>query len=320
MSEIPPRTWVAAAVVLGGVSAAAVTLWAYPDLVSRFRQTGLYAAADPACDLGKGPCTATFPDGRRVTLEITPRGLPTEEPLTARVQVDPPGPAPVWVELQGDVMNMGLLRAPLVEGVAGWTGTVVVPLCTTERMTWRADVVLADRTAGFGFEVTKKELPPAPVYGDFTLTGASGPLGLADLRGQVVVVYFGYTSCPDFCPTTLQTIASAFRSLSPNEQEQVTGLMVSLDPGRDTPAHLAEYTGWYHPRIRAVTGSDAEVADVAARWGVAWRKVPLEGSALGYALDHDTRAFLVAPDGHVVGFVRHGTSAESLVRQIRGLM
>jgi protein SCO1/2 len=306
-------------VVLGLIAGG---LWLFPDAVSRLRRLGTYAEADPECRLDQRACTAVFADGTAVTLDVTPRGMPTETPLSFEVRVDPAGPTPRSLELQGVDMNMGLIPVPLSLGDDGVArGRGVVPVCTTERMRWHADVVLDGRTAGFGFGVVRDgAVAREASYGDFTLTSADGPLALSDLRGKVVVVYFGYTSCPDICPTTLQTLAAALGHLDPADQARVVGLMVSLDPARDPPEHLRDYTAWFHPNIRGVTGTDAEVAEVAARWGVGWRRVEAEGSALGYAIDHDSRAFLVAPDGHMVGFVRHGTSAEALARQLEALL
>lgn len=313
---------VGAAVALVVLAVVAGGLWLFPDAVSRLRQLGTYAEADPECLLDETACTATFADGSTVTLDVTPRGMPTETPLTFEVTVTGDAPVPRSLELQGIDMNMGLLSVPLQPAGDGVSrGTGVVPVCTTDRMKWHADVVMDGRTAGFGFAVTKDHTPaPEAVYGDFTLTSADGPLGLADFRGKVVVVYFGYTSCPDICPTTLQTIAAALSHLNEADRARVAGLMVSLDPGRDTPEHLAGYTSWFHENIRGVTGTEDQVAEVASRWGVTWRKVETEGSAMQYAIDHDSRAFLVAPDGHMVGFVRHGTSAESMARQIETLL
>lgn len=315
------RRTLAAVAALAALALGAGLLWAVPDLVSQARRMGSYADAEPACDLAEGPCTATFADGTEVTLDITPRGLPTETPLTLRATVE--GDAtPTAVELQGVDMNMGLLRTALTpDPEGGFSGRLVVPVCTTERMTWHADVVLQDRTAGFGFEVHKDTTRrPEATYGDFTVQTADGPLSLSDLRGQVVVVYFGYTSCPDICPTTLQTISSALHTLPDDQSERVTGLLVSLDPERDSLEHLDTYTSYFHPRIRGGTDQPEAIEAIAERWGIAWRRVEDTDSALGYTLDHDTRAFLVAPDGHMVGSVRHGTDAESLARQIQGLL
>ena len=311
------RRWIAAGLLIA-VGLGAGALWWWPDATSRLRRLGAYAEADPACPVGDVPCVATFPEGTRVTLTVDPPGLPTETALTFRVAVDPPGPRPVAVELQGVDMNMGLLRYPLDED---GRATGVIPLCTTSEMRWRADVVLADRTAGFGFAVREGNNPTVEAtWPPFTLRSASGPLALDALRGKVVAVYFGYTTCPDFCPTTLQTLAAARALLPADRQDDFVALMVSLDPERDSPEHLATYTSWFDPTFLGATGEPAEVARVAAAWGVAWRRVEQPGSAVGYTLDHDTRAFLVAPDGHMVGFIRHGTPPDAVARQVLSLL
>lgn len=319
MTEAPSRrSTILAGIALGSVALVGAALWLVPDVGSRLRQLGTYAASDPDCLLRAEPCVATFADGARVALEVDPPGLPTETPLTFTVTTEPLELRPVAIELQGVDMNMGLLRFPVDEQGRA-TGTI--PICTTSEMKWRADVVLPDRTAGFGFSVTKSHNPrPDPTFEPFTLTSSEGPLGLHDLRGQVVAVYFGYTTCPDFCPATLQVLARARARLPPEQQERFTALMVSLDPERDTPDHLATYTSWFDPAFRGATGSPEEVERIATDWGVGWRKVEQEDSALGYTLDHDTRTFLVAPDGHMVGYIRHGTSADSIARQVASLM
>ncbi|TVQ89970.1 MAG: SCO family protein [Deltaproteobacteria bacterium] len=319
MSEGPGRrAQIFAAGALIAVAVVGGALWLVPDLASRVRQLGSYASSDPECLTRGTPCVARFPDGGTVTLTIEPEGLPTETPLTFRVHVDPPELSPRAVELQGVDMNMGLLRFPLdAQGVA--TGTI--PICTTTTMRWKADVILDDRTAGFGFTVTRAHNPVVePTYPPFTLTSSEGPLGLADFEGQVVAVYFGYTTCPDFCPMTLQTLARARALLPPDQQERVVALMVSLDPERDSPEHLASYTSWFDESFRGVTGDPVEIATLAQAWGVSWRKVDQDDSELGYTLDHDTRTFLVAPDGHMVGFIRHGTEPESIARQMASLL
>ena len=125
-------------------------------------------------------------------------------------------------------------------------------------------------------EPPTRELPRAAEApgGDFTLTSAAGPVALADLRGKVVLLYFGYTYCPDICPTALATAAAALGSLSEAEAARVAMLFISVDPARDSPAHLREYTAFFHPAIVGVTGSEAEVAAVAARYGVYFARQP----------------------------------------------
>ncbi len=100
----------------------------------------------------------------------------------------------------------------------------------------------------------------APPGGDFVLQSWAGPVALSDLRGKVVLMYFGYTWCPDICPTSLALMSAAFGELQPEQLERVQGLFVSVDPARDTTQRLKEYGAYFHPSILGVTGSEETVA------------------------------------------------------------
>jgi len=129
--------------------AAVVGLWWFPDAISRIRTLGApYAEAERSCDLALGPCTASFADGTSVHLTATPQPAGPGVPVVLSVTVDGPG-RPVAVELQGVEMAMGFLRLPIVEADGRWSASAQLPVCTTERMLWKADVVLDDRVAGF---------------------------------------------------------------------------------------------------------------------------------------------------------------------------
>lgn len=167
---------------------------------------------------------------------------------------------------------------------------------------------------------TAPALAARPEQADFTVETADGPLALASLRGSVVVVYFGYTACPDICPTTLATIAAAFGQLKPDERARATALMVSVDPARDTPARLAEYVRFFDPSFHGGTAGDAQIAAIAADWGVVYRKVDESGSAMGYTMDHSTWAFLVGPDGARLGRIDHGTPPDVLAGKLRAAL
>jgi protein SCO1/2 len=158
---------------------------------------------------------------------------------------------------------------------------------------------------------------PLPTYTPFTVTTASGALALTDLAGQAVVVYFGYTTCPDICPTTMATMGAAWKLLSEADRARATVLLVSVDPERDTPARLQEYVGYFNKRFRAGTAPLPEVTRIAADWGVAFRKVGDTGSALGYMIDHSTQAFLVDARGRMVTPIDHGTPAEVVAQRVR---
>lgn len=158
-----------------------------------------------------------------------------------------------------------------------------------------------------------------PAGGDFTLESAKGEVSLSDYRGKVVLLYFGYTWCPDVCPTSLSMLAQALTQMGEAELEQVQGLFVSVDPARDTPERLAEYTDYFHPKIIGATGSKEEVAEVAEQYGVAYRKVESD-SATGYLVDHSSFTYVIGRDGELVTRLGHGTPPGEILKAVRTLL
>lgn len=159
----------------------------------------------------------------------------------------------------------------------------------------------------------------APSGGDFTLTGAHGVFDLADLRGKAVLIYFGYSWCPDACPMSLAVIAQALDALEPEERARTRGLFVSVDPERDTPERLTEYAAFFHPRMLAVSGQPDELAAAGRRYGAAWYRVE-GGSPTAYLIDHTSASYLVAPDGQLAATFPHGTDASRLVDATRAVL
>jgi len=157
---------------------------------------------------------------------------------------------------------------------------------------------------------------PLPPGGEFTLEGADGPVSLASLRGKVVLIYFGYASCPDVCPTSLAVIATALRTLTPAERERVRVLFISVDPLRDKPVMLKKYARAFHPNILGVTGQHSVIGDVAVRYGAYYGFTPIP-SAGGYAVDHTSVTSVVAPDGRLVEQLSHGTPPPRIAAAIR---
>jgi protein SCO1/2 len=158
--------------------------------------------------------------------------------------------------------------------------------------------------------------PRLPSGGDFILDSADGPVALAGLRGRVVLLYFGYASCPDVCPTSLALIKAALQTLTPAELARVRVLFISVDPLRDTPAKLKQYARYFHPNIIGVTGKAAEIGAVAVRYGASYAFTPVQ-SAVGYVVDHTSVTSVVAPDGRLVEQLPHGTAAPEIVAAIR---
>jgi protein SCO1/2 len=130
-------------------------------------------------------------------------------------------------------------------------------------------------------------LPPAA----FVLTDQDGlTVREADLLKKPTVVFFGYTFCPDACPTTLARLTALMKSLGP-EANRLNVAFITIDPARDTPRQLKQYLSAFDPRIMGLTGSDAAVAKAAKEYGVYYKKAPLPGG--GYSMDHSTAVYLV---------------------------
>ena len=168
-------------------------------------------------------------------------------------------------------------------------------------------------------EMPERQLPKAIIAegGDFTLQSANGPVSLKDYGGKLVLVYFGYTYCPDICPTSLAATAEGLKQLSPEEQARVAMIFVSVDPKRDTPARLKEYVEFFHPAIVGVTGSPAVIAEIAKRYGVFYAEQKVETAGGGYVVDHSAETFIVAPDGQLAGKMAHATPPDQVVVAIR---
>ena len=156
--------------------------------------------------------------------------------------------------------------------------------------------------------------------GDFTLTSASGTTSLADFRGQVVALYIGYASCPDVCPTSLAVMAQALKDLNPAELEQIQPLFISVDPERDTPQRLAEYSHFFHPKMLGLTGNREQIDQIVNQYGAFYRIVDLKDSAMGYAVDHSSRIYLINKQGQLSQTLMHGSMPNELVTYLRQLL
>jgi protein SCO1/2 len=154
------------------------------------------------------------------------------------------------------------------------------------------------------------------VGGPFTLADPSGrKRSLAEFRGKVVILYFGYTFCPDVCPTDLAQIARAVRDQGAREH-QVQPIFITLDPARDTPELLRRYAAAFHPRLLALRGSEAETRRIARAYKVFYEKVPAEGSG-GYAVNHVAFAFVLDRQGKYLAFVPPGTPSGRTAELLR---
>ncbi|TWB87576.1 protein SCO1/2 [Bradyrhizobium macuxiense] len=155
-----------------------------------------------------------------------------------------------------------------------------------------------------------------PVGGPFTLTDQAGHERTdKEFRGRLMLVYFGFTYCPDVCPTDLQAIGLALDKLGP-DGDQVQPIFITVDPERDTASHLAEYVPLFHPRLIGLTGSAEAIRQVADAYKVYYARVPLKDAG-DYTVDHTAYIYLMDRDGNYLGFFPPGTSADRMVEIIR---
>lgn len=153
----------------------------------------------------------------------------------------------------------------------------------------------------------------------FNLTDYNGkPRTLADFKGKVVVLFFGYTQCPDVCPTTLAEMAAAMKELGA-QADQVQVLFVTLDPERDTPDLLKNYVPQFDKRFLGLYGTPDQIARTAKEFKVFYTKVP-GSSPDQYSIDHTAGSYVFDKDGKLRLFVRHGQGPGPLVHDIRQLL
>ena len=166
---------------------------------------------------------------------------------------------------------------------------------------------------------TKSGVYVDPPGGDFTLDSNQGKISLSDYDGKVRMLYFGYTFCPDVCPGSLQRIGAAFKKLNPDELAQVQGMLISVDPDRDTVQKLEDYTKYFHPQIVGVTGTKEQIDEIAKRYDVKYRKA--EGSSPeSYLVDHTGYIFVLDKKGKIRDYLPHAVQIGRAVEVIRKLL
>ena len=155
-----------------------------------------------------------------------------------------------------------------------------------------------------------------PIGGPFGLTDHTGkPRTDADFRGQLLVIYFGYSYCPDICPADLMSIALALDQLGPAGQS-VQPVFITVDPERDTVEHLADYVAAFHPRLIGLTGAPARIRQVATAYKAYYARAE-DARTKDYVIDHTAFIYIVGKDGRYLGFLPPGTTPERIGEVIR---
>ncbi|NQV45190.1 MAG: SCO family protein [Rhodospirillales bacterium] len=176
-----------------------------------------------------------------------------------------------------------------------------------------------DRISNNAGEVTQIK-----IGGPFELTNQFGETARdSDFHGQYMLIFFGYTYCPDVCPTTLTTISTALDSLG-DAASGIAPIFVSVDPDRDTPEYLKDYLTHFHPAIQGLTGTKDQIKQITKSYGVYYAKVQEDGGTNentdDYLMDHTAITFLMDPDGQYVAHFSHTAGADAMAEKIAGIL
>ena len=163
-------------------------------------------------------------------------------------------------------------------------------------------------------------LAGSTIGGSFALTDQDGkPYSSDALAGKYRIIYFGYTFCPDACPTDMQVLGKAMRQLDakdPAKSAKIQPIFITVDPARDKPAALKQFVQAFYPRMIGLTGSDAQIAAVAKEYAVFYRKQPAPDGTSGYLMDHPRVAFLFDPDGKPIEMLPVDANADAVVADL----
>lgn len=178
--------------------------------------------------------------------------------------------------------------------------------------------------AGIGLAALSFTRPGGPISfgealvgGPFTLTDHNGRrVTDQDFRGKYMLIFFGYTYCPDVCPSELQVISAALDQLGPTA-DKIQPIFITIDPARDTPETMKVYVSNFHPRLVGLTGSEEEIAAVAKAYRVYYRKQEAKENATDYLMDHGSLVYLMDPNGKFVKPFTYSTDAKAMADGLR---
>jgi cytochrome oxidase Cu insertion factor (SCO1/SenC/PrrC family) len=156
------------------------------------------------------------------------------------------------------------------------------------------------------------------IGGPFNLIDGHGKtVSNTDFRGKYMLVYFGYTHCPDACPTMLSDMASAIDKLPAADRAKLVPIFITVDPDRDTPSMIGDYAGAFGPSFVGLTGSQAEITKAEDAYHVYARKHPLKNG--DYAMDHSSILYVMGPDGVYRGVIEDNTKPSVMAQQMQNL-
>jgi len=199
---------------------------------------------------------------------------------------------------RGIWLTVMLLVLAVVVIVSGFVYTMVKPKLMSEAALRANGVFLFERVRDFG---------------QFALTDDDGqPFTPAALQGKWSLLFFGFTYCPDVCPTTLVDLGKFYQQLSPEQQQQTQIVMVSVDPARDSVEKLKQYVRYFNPQFRGVTGEFLDLQKFATSLSIPFAKVP--GGGDNYLIEHSANVVVINPNGHYIGFIKGPVNVETMLQ------
>ncbi|MAU41469.1 MAG: SCO family protein [Kordiimonas sp.] len=156
-----------------------------------------------------------------------------------------------------------------------------------------------------------------PIGGAFELVTHKGE-NITDqaFRGKYMLMYFGYSFCPDVCPVELQNMATALDMIDAKTLDRIAPLFITIDPERDTVDAMAQYVSLFHPRLIGLTGTPEQIRTAAGAWRVYYQKATDQDSSAEYLMDHSSIIFLMDPEGRYVSHFSYGTAPEQIAQKL----
>lgn len=175
-------------------------------------------------------------------------------------------------------------------------------------------IVTKDKPLGEGYRLASE------YGGEFTLNSNKGRVSLSDFKGKVVVLYFGFMNCQEACPVSLTKMRRAFKRLNDKELKQVQGIMVSIDPKRDTVDDLAAFAKNYHKNVIGLVDDKAVIDKLVDQYGGMAKMDILDGKSMSYNVDHSSRFYMIDKDGKLLTTMSYSTTPAEMVAKIQQML
>lgn len=155
---------------------------------------------------------------------------------------------------------------------------------------------------------------------NFIVNTIDGEVSKDDFKGKALAIYFGYTYCPDVCPTSLSSLSQALKSFDEEKIKEFTGLFISVDPDRDKLANLKEYAKYFHPNFIGATSNKENIDDITKRYETYYEKIDLDDSAMGYSVSHTSYIYLFDKNGKFSAKVDHFSDPSKIKESLEAIL